>query len=271
MLYRVFALTLLSVLAIPALSQTFDLPLRLRYAIELFDARRYQNAELVLNAIYKEYQPTQTHHFDSYLSLLDYLARSISQQGRTDRVRQLLQERHVLIARHYDTRGYEFANSMSRLAEALYREGDRQLAISFTDHALKLYRDLNPKPIDAIDLADTNRLQYKVAQFSTSMLPMDLSDFYTRCEQMSEHPSGTLAGQPVEQVFADYVEVGVDYLPAGSWSDYFDIIAVQQREKLDETARFRMFIPATVETLRDELCIVMANNKRMVSAESALD
>lgn len=268
-MYRLIVLPILLLCAITSYADTFDLPLRLHHGKQLFDARRYRDAELVLEQVRADYQPVNKQALDSYLTVLDFLARSISQQGKIERVRDLLQERHILIARHHDTRGYVYANSMSRLAEAYYREGNRQRAMNFADHALSLYHKLNPAPNKAIELVSKNKAQYKINAFSTSMLPMDLSDFYTRCEQLKS--STTLSHEVVNAIFSDYVEVGVDYSPRGAWADFFDTVTAQQKVKYGNKAEFRFFIPHRAEPMRDELCIIADSNPTVTSAESTLD
>ena len=258
------------------LADTFDLPLRVREARELFDARRYRDAEQALTQIREQFQPLKPSQLDSYLGVLDYLARSISQQGRTENVRALLEERHVLIAQHYDKRGFVFANSMGRLAEALYREGNRTRAINFADYAISLYQRLSPVPSEAIELAQSNRLQYKVSRFSTAMLPMDLSDFYTRCEKLASS-----ATESSGKLMSGYVEVGVDYRPTGEWADYFDVLLSQHQEKTGQSGAHRIFIPHSSEQMRGDLCFVpdrqvpskpaAENDGVLISAESELD
>jgi len=268
---RILIVLLLSVLTGTSLAETFDIPLRIRYAKELYDARRYRDAEHLLEAVYLDSLPLVSEKTDNFLVILDYLARSIAQQGRTEGVLKLLEQRHALIAKHHDTRGYAFANSMSRLAEALYREGSRQQALSFSDHALELYKNLKPVPDKAIELVSNSRLQYKVSEFSNDMLPMDLSDFYTRCEHLNDKPGAAVSDALINTAMSQYVEVGVDYKPTGLWSDYYDIMALKQQKEWGDKTEIRLFIPRQHEPMRNELCMVASMGQPLIHAESILE
>lgn len=255
----------------PFLSDPFLIPIKLYHAQTLFDARRYRDAEaeftellqLLKTAMGNDYQT----HFDNYVRVLDYLAQSRSQQGKTLNVRELLTERHELIKSAYDSNGFQFANSLFTLAEAHYRSGDRAQAIALLEGAVRIYVTLNPVPKTAVERARMNRIQYRIATFSNSMLPMDLSEFYSQCEAIQTGDQSSHSVVAMEE----FVEVGTDYIPEGSWAVFFDNLKYPTVSAFGGDGERRIFIPSSVETMRDEICIVETREGTVISAESFVD
>lgn len=233
--------------------RAIDQILAIRNAISLFEANRFRDAaaafEPIQTSLLGEISTGRRQALDNYLVVSDYYAQALSQQGVVDGVTQIMLARHGWVSRLYDEHGYVYASSLSRLAEASYRGGDKTLAIAQGKQALGIFLKLHPVPVDAVRLMKSNLVQYQFAQFDTSMLPMDLSEFYTRCESL---PS--LALSQVDSVMAGFVEVGVDYRPEGDWRAYY--AGLRQRAQSGPEGHVRLFIPASAEAAREEVCAV---------------
>lgn len=262
---RVGLLLFLTLFHLDVAAGTFDRVFAIRHAQDLYDQTRFRDAELAFNDVYLSMRDGDARDIDTFMVVIDYLARSISQQGRNDRVADLMQERHDLISRHYDDGGYLFASSLARVAESLYRKGNRHRAVELTHRAVDLYQHLNPIPHEEMALAKRNITQYQLADYSTARLPMDLSDFYSRCEKIEE----TTDPAQADQLMANYIEIGVDYLPKGKWEAFFQIVTSPDQD--DHSTIRRVFIPDTSESMRDQLCFVSIESGRIISVQSTLE
>ncbi len=69
----------------------------------------------------------------------------------------------------------------------------------------------------------------------------------------------------------DFVEVGIDFVPSGTWADYFNALQQFVIDDTGEVQRKRIFIPAEHENVRSDLCFVVEKSGTVISAESILD
>lgn len=259
--------SILICLGFTAKADTFELMLDLRHAQSLYDHGRYKDSTVAFDNLHWKMKPVTKAQIDTYLVVLDYLARSISQRGLTHRVTALMRERHGLIQQFYDDRGYLHATSLARLAESTYRDGDRESAIELTNSAIHTYQRLYPVPQAELDLARKNIAQYKVADFSAARLPRDLSDFYSNCEQLREVTDPAYA----DTLMSEFIEIGVDYVPEGEWREFFDAIKYPAVQSYQAGSERRVFIPDTTDTMMDELCFVSIEGGNIVSVESFVE
>jgi len=273
----VLFLLLVWILPVSAQHDTFEIPLQIRLAGQYIKADRFRDAEKLLLPVYQETRALAEQHPDQTIKVLEMLATSRSQQGKHDSVVDLLLEQHRFIATHYHEHGAAFAASLARLAEAHYRDGQKYNAIEFVQRSFEIYQKLNPAPQDTLKTLRGNLAQYRIAPFSEKFLPRDLSEFYTRCERLQRVNST----DNVTAIMREFVEVGVDYHPSGSWDQYFKLLrqsgsqaGVTPFERADSaqvSKQRRIFLPDRSLWQRDELCIVDVADGVVVNAMTELE
>ncbi|MBX2882409.1 MAG: tetratricopeptide repeat protein [Granulosicoccus sp.] len=258
---------------IPILAQaeiredTFDLPLKIHQAERYLENQRFRDADYLLSAVYDTMNQVQEPRTDRFIRVLEKLAQSRSQQGKHETVLPLLQQQHQLIADNFSDHSYVYASSLSRLAEAHYREGAAEKAIEIAQKALAIYRKLRPIPADAVKLLRSNLAQYQIAPFSAAFLPLDLSEFYTRCEQLADPAFAVRA----EEYMLGFVEVGVDFEPVGPWKKIFHALKYGDVEQFEGDAERRLFVPDQSISMLDEICIVEESSGVVVNALSVIE
>ncbi|MBX2825986.1 MAG: hypothetical protein KTR33_14735 [Gammaproteobacteria bacterium] len=271
-----YLLYLLLLLATPALAQdnVFEQLLQIRQAERYLTADRFRDAERTIEPVYHALQKQPFENPDRYIKVVEMLATSRSQQGHQDSVVDLLLEQHRMIARYYHEHGAAYAASLARLAEAHYRDGQKYNAIEFVERALAIYLRLNPAPVETVKTLRGNLVQYRLAPFSLAFVPPDLSEFYSRCEQLQQSAANT----EVTLLMQDFVEVGVDYEPSGSWIPYFELLKTAETavagnlpgnaspEMETASKRRRIFLPDASVWQRDELCLVDVRDGNVINA-----
>lgn len=265
-----YLLYLLLLLTTPVLAQdnVFEQLLQIRQAERYLTADRFRDAERTIEPVYHALQKQPFQRPDRYIKVIEMLATSRSQQGNQDAVVDLLLEQHRMIARFYHEHGAAYAASLARLAEAHYRDGQKYNAIEFVQRALAIYLRLNPAPVETVKTLRGNLVQYRLAPFSAAYLPLDLSEFYSRCEQLQHNAATT----QVSVLMQNFVEVGVDYEPSGSWIRYFELLKTTASavaggsETESGTERRRIFLPDASVWQRDELCLVDVRDGVVINA-----
>lgn len=248
-------------------SPTFSVPLKIRQANIYLENQRFRDADRLLTSIYASTINTSQERPDRARTVLEMLAQSRSQQGLHETAYALQHQLHQLIAANFSDQGYVYAGSLSRLAEARYREGNVDQAIELAQQAIEIFRALRPVPAESLRVARTNLAQYQIAPFSSAFLPLDLSDFYTRCEQLADP---TFASS-VDEIMHGYVEVGVDFEPIGPWKIYFNSLKYPSVEKYEGNAERRIYIPKQSNSMMDEVCVIEESDGIVINAMSIID
>lgn len=267
------ALILFSLWMTPGLVQsevredTFAIPMQIHQADTYLEDQRFRDADHLLTSVYESMLENADSQTDRFMRVLKMLAQSRSQQGLHDDVYELLHQQHRLVSENYSPSGYVYASSLSRLAEARYREGNTEAAIELGRQALSIYRALRPVPADALKVLSANLAQYKIAPFSSAFLPLDLSDFYTRCEQLA-NPAFAVSA---DDYMLGFVEVGVDFEAIGPWKILYNNLKYPSVEDYEGDAERRLFIPDQSLNMLNEICIVEESNGVVINALSIIE
>ena len=158
---------------------------------------------------------------------------------------------------------------MAAVAEARYRAGDLEGASETVAAAIDGLTKHADKDSEYLELAQKNREKYgNGGAFSDSNLPVDLSEFYTRCESI-------IPGEDEDSVtmkMGAFSELGVDYKPEGFWAAMFEIAVMGPDGDAREGKNYRrIFLPSADESLRQELCVVDQRSGIVTSAEDSLE
>ena len=240
----------------------------LRTAKALFEQNRFSDADRLLKEVYTTLHPTANLDPERFIQVLDLVGQTKSSLGQHAEVVILMQERLQLAMFHYGDDSDEMAPAMAGLAEAFYRAGDNRRAIQFANEARFRFVAAGSAPDDYLELVENNLNKYRLRRFENAELPVDLSEFYTRCEAIRR---GSLPSD-VDMIMERFVEVGVDFHPDGFWGQMYQIAAMGPKGNLRSGAKYRrLFLPAADDATRTNLCVVDQTNGRVVSAESTID
>ena len=220
-------------------------------AVAYFQQDRFSNAEILFSDIHTKLTDYKLTTTQLYYHTLYYLALSRSQLGIQQDLEALLQQRLELAIAKFGEESAEVANNLVNIAELRYRRGDTPLALKALDKAEQIFRALDPKKDRELEFVTKNRAEYDLTPFKASMLPQDMSEFYSACESL-------IVKEPLETQLSKmepYVLVGEDYVPQGVWQDIFDMD--EMYEKVDKIFDRRLiFLINQDKMLRDRWCTV---------------
>jgi len=149
----------------------------------------------------------------------------------------------------------DYAIILMNKAEALYSLGDKRQAIELAEASYDMLTSLPSAEPRAIAHAKANVLQFKSNRPSDQVMPIDMSSFFTKCENLKK---GSTMGD-VRQSFSSELEVGKDYLPKGVMKEIFaTALPSGTNRKTVENFERTVFIPDANHT--SDWCIVYEGN-----------
>ncbi len=246
----------------------FEQLVEMRHGANLFHQQRYQDAVDVFDPIYQELISAKTRDLQRLSTVLNFLAQSKSFLGENKETLELMQHRLSIASELYGEQSEEYFSVLAAVAEARYRYGDVVGARETVSNAIDGLGVSANKDSEYLELAQQNLAKYTSGQFSSSELPVDLSQFYTRCESIVPGESE----DSVSLKMGGFAELGVDYKPEGFWAAMFEIAVMGPDGDAREGDNFRrIFLPGTDEALRQEICVVDQRSGVVTSAEDSLE
>ena len=266
--YVLCCLLLLPLLTVQASDDVFGQLIEMRQAANLFHQKRYKDSVEAFEPIYKDLQAQEPRNLKNISNVLNFLAQGKSFLGLHGETLELMKERLSIADQMFGEQSEEYSSVMAALAEARYRDGDTAGARKTILVAIEGLEANAAKDSDYLQLARINLEKYENGPFDNSDLPVDLSEFYSRCESIIPGENEN----SVSMKMGSFVELGIDYEPEDFWAAMFEIAA----KGPDGTAREgnnyrRIFIPGTEEALRVEVCVVDQRSGIVINAENSLE
>lgn len=227
---------------------------------QYFKQDRFANSESQFQELLEQLKEQNLTDQPVYYYMIEYLALSKSEQGKTDGVSSLFEERLEISKKQFGEESYTTANNHMSLAESYYRDGKQQQALDELDIAERLYNSQSSKDQNRLNYLKKNRQEY-TQPFDGKKLPYDLSGFYTACDSIQldeEYSSAKLK-------MNEFVEVGVDYKPEGMWAEIFSsakLLSVKEPSEYDKRV---VFIPEAIDSVKDEWCVIYKKSEKVVS------
>lgn len=250
-----------------AVADVFKQLVDMRHGADLFHQNRYQNSLEVFEPIYASLQQSGSGDLHRLLTVLNFLAQSKSFLGEHDDALSLMQKRLLVAEKLHGRDSPEYSAGLAGVAEAEYRSGNIEPAIATAHLAIDGLKRLDPES-EYLKLAHTNVDKYRSGPFDPLTLPLDLSKFYSRCESIKPGDNEFT----VDRAMTEFIELDVDYKPEGFWGAMFEIASQgpDGQARKGENHR-RIFLPASDESVRQEICVVDQRSGTVVNAENSLE
>lgn len=246
----------------------FELLVNLRQGAQMYHKKRFADAEVLFDKVYRSLKNDPDRDEERYTQLLDFLAQSKSLQGKNAVVVPLMEERLAISTKIHGEGSDKLSPMLAGIAEAYYRDDQRDNAIATVKMAIDGLKRLEDSS-DYLKLAENNLERYVGGPFTEDELPMDLSEFYTHCESIER---GDLPSV-VSSKMSGFSEVGVDYKPEGFWASMFTVATLGRDGSARTGNKYRrIFIPASDrEEVRADVCVVDQLSGIVVSADNTVD
>jgi tetratricopeptide (TPR) repeat protein len=233
----------------------------IKRAVYLFQTKRFQNSEEAVKSIIGKIKGVDSQRIN-YYNLLYYYALSISEQGRTNGLKSIWEERLRLGKELAGEASFETAKNQLNMGEMYYREGDVANALLKLDQAVDTYKKLHKKPEGFLDFIASNKEEYLASPFKKEKLPEDFSQFYTTCESL-------VVGNDLDverEKMKAYSQPGVDFEPEGIYKDIFSakLIGVSGIPKHSNRV---VIIPRNDESVYDEWCVLYELKDKLIGVQ----
>lgn len=266
--YALCFFLLLPLFPVQASDDVFGQLIEMRLAANLFHQKRYQDSVDAFEPIYRDLQAEDNRNLKNISNVLNFLAQGKSFLGQHAETLELMKERLSIAKQMFGEQSEEYSSVMAALAEARYRDGDTAGARKTILVAIEGLEKNAAEDSEYLKLARINLEKYENRQFDDADLPVDLSEFYSRCESI-------IPGENEDSVsmkMGSFVELGIDYHPEDFWAAMFEIAAMGPDGDAREGNNYRrIFIPGTEEVLRVEVCVVDQRSGIVINAENSLE
>ncbi len=261
-------LLLAPVVSVDASEDVFAQLIEMRQAADLFHKKRYKDSVEAFDLIYQDLHAEDERDLNRLSTVLNFLAQGRSFLGQHAATLELMNERLSIAKEMFGEKSEEYSSILAAVAEAHFRNGDTETAKSVITLAIQGLEKNAQEDSDYLGLARINLEKYSNGNFDEASLPVDLSEFYSRCESI-------IPGESEDSVslkMSSFLELGVDYQPQDFWAAMFEIAAMGPDGTAREGNNYRrIFIPGDAETVRADVCVVDQHSGIVVSAENSLE
>ena len=230
---------------------------RLEYGFDLFDDRRYKNAETALLELASS-SAFRRLDFSQRSLAYAHIAYSKINRGKERESLAYIDKALALTEREFGERSLLYLDHLKTKAKALYWADKRRDAVRTGRTMLKIlermgedYRDEHAQVRSFVALMQKVELE-------EGELPVDLSDFYTDCESIEELDYLTKAHSRMNE----HLLVGSDYKPSRKQAQFFKNTYLKNvRESSNDRKTRQIYVPDT-QYLND-WCVIYPDGKRV--------
>ena len=229
----------------------------LDHGLDLYDDKRYENAETALMELLKS---SAFRRLDSSQQALAYshIAYSKINRGKEKESLMYIDKALAQTKREFGERSMRYIDHLKTKALALYWADQRHKAVRIGEKILTILERMDG------DYRDEKRaFRYMISNMQKvnleeGDLPVDLSDFYTDCESITS--ANYLA--KVDSIMNDYQLIGRDFKPNNKQSQYFKNTYIKHARESSKDRRSRIIFVPDDQHLED-WCVIYPD-KNMV-------
>ena len=232
---------------------------------EYLSARRFNDAEKQLSGVLNREDAIALSLANRIIFYSVYEA-SLMHQGKSLEVKNLIDEKLELLRENDAYPSFAYATSLLNYAEAQYRLGDPESAIQTTRNSISMLEKLPRVDERVIAFAAANIDQFDNQPWQTVSIPLDLSEFFNRCEYLNNGDHIT----QVRRAFAEHIEVGKDFQVSGHMAEIFaSALPIGVDRNIGESKIRTVFIPDLEH--QSDWCIVYHRDDKVTNVIVSYD
>ena len=244
-------------LSTPSFGSRIDPSASLDYGLDLFEDKRYKNAETALMDML-EYSTFKQLDSSQRTMVYAHIAYSKINRGKEKESLMYIDKALAQTKREFGERSMRYIDHLKTKALALYWADQRHKAVRIGEKILTILERMDG------DYRDEKRaFRYMISNMQKvnleeGDLPVDLSDFYTDCESITS--TNYLA--KVDSIMNDYQLIGRDFKPNNKQSQYFKNTYIKHARESSKDRRSRIIFVPDDQHLED-WCVIYPD-KNMV-------
>ena len=248
----VLAATFSVLLGLPSIAagENFDPTIGLDHGFDLFEDQRYLNAE---TALLKLVGNSSFRRLDNSQRSLAYshIAYSKINRGKERDSLKYIDKALTETKREFGKRSLAYLDHMETKAIALYWADDRRSAARVGESMLDILERMGDDYRKEEKQVRSMISRMRKVELEEGDLPMDMSDFYTKCESIH----GLTSLNKAHSIMGDYKLVGTDIKPQYKKSQYFkNTYLKNSRESSNDRKNRLIYVPD--EEHLDDWCVI---------------
>ena len=229
----------------------------LDHGLDLFEDRRYKNAETALMSLL-EYSTFKQLDSSQRTMLYAHIAYSKINRGKEKESLMYIDKALAQTKREFGERSMPYLDHLKTKALALYWADQRQKAVRIGEKIITTLERMDGDYRDEMQAFRYMVSSMQKINLEEGELPVDLSDFYTDCESITSN--NYLA--KVDSIMNDYLLIGRDFRPDRKQSQYFKNTYIKHARESSKDRRSRIIFVPDDQHLED-WCVIYPD-KNMV-------
>ena len=227
----------------------------LDHGLDLYDDKRYENAETALMDLLKS---SAFRRLDSSQQALAYshIAYSKINRGKEKESLSYIDKALALSKREFGERSLPYLGHLRTKVIAQYWSDDRRNAMRTAENILAILERMDGDFRDEEEHVETLMADMRRSRLEEEELPVDLSEFYTACESIDDEKYLAKAGM----IMKDYKLVGKDIRPDYKQSLYFKNAYIKHARESSKDRKSRMIYIPDDEHMKD-WCVIYPEKK----------